>query len=69
MRVLAIDPGYERLGIAILDKQKTGERKPSLVFSTCFQTSTKDSHSRRLAQIHSEIQRVLEEFQVKGTEL
>ncbi|MEN9921427.1 MAG: crossover junction endodeoxyribonuclease RuvC, crossover junction endodeoxyribonuclease RuvC [Candidatus Parcubacteria bacterium] len=62
MRVLAIDPGYERLGIAILDKQKIGERKPSLVFSTCFQTSAKDSHSRRLAQIHSEIQRVLEEY-------
>lgn len=62
MRVLAIDPGYERLGIAILDKQKPGERKPILVFSTCFQTSAKDSHSKRLAQIHSEIQRILETY-------
>jgi crossover junction endodeoxyribonuclease RuvC len=62
MRVLAIDPGYERLGIAVLDKQKPGDRKPTLVFSTCFQTSAKDSHAKRLAQIHSQIELLLKEY-------
>lgn len=62
MRVLAIDPGYERLGIAVLDKQKPGDRKPTLVFSTCFQTSAKDSHAKRLAQIHSQIESLLKEY-------
>ncbi len=61
-RVLAIDPGYERLGIAILDKQKPGERKPSLVFSTCFQTSKKDPHPKRLAQIHLFLENIFKEY-------
>ena len=35
MLVLAIDPGYERLGIAILKKNKN---KEELVYSDCFET-------------------------------
>lgn len=62
MRVLAIDPGYERLGVAILDKQKPGEKKPTLVFSTCIQTSAKDTHSKRLSEIHTQIESILKEY-------
>lgn len=35
MRVLAIDPGYDRLGVAILESTPTGER---LLHSDCIQT-------------------------------
>ena len=38
MRILGIDPGYERLGIAIVEKT-TG--KEALVYSECFQTPAK----------------------------
>lgn len=62
MRVLAIDPGYERLGVAVLDKQKQGERKPTLIYSTCIQTSVKDIHSKRLADIHTQIESILKEY-------
>ena len=30
MRILGIDPGFERLGIAILDKPKNGKEKVGL---------------------------------------
>lgn len=62
MRVLAIDPGYERLGVAIIDKQKSGEKKPTLVFSACIQTSAKDPHSKRLGDIHIQIESILKEY-------
>lgn len=62
MRVLAIDPGYERLGVAIIDKQKSGEKKPTLVFSTCIQTSAKDLHSKRLGDIHVQIEALIKEY-------
>lgn len=62
MKVLAIDPGYERLGVAVLEKQKPGERKPTLVFSTCIQTSPKEEHSKRLSQIHLQIESILKKY-------
>ena len=40
MRILSIDPGYERLGVAILDKEKG--KKEILIFSDCVKTSPKD---------------------------
>ncbi len=56
MKVLAIDPGYERLGIAILEKENGKEK---LIFSECFKTSPKDSHPARLAQIQKEIEKTI----------
>jgi crossover junction endodeoxyribonuclease RuvC len=60
MKIIAIDPGYERLGIAILEK---GTGKESLVFSECFITSTKEKHENRLKLIGSEIERVIKKYQ------
>ena len=36
MKVIAIDPGYDRLGIAIIEKEKNN--KEALVYSECIQT-------------------------------
>lgn len=60
MRVLAIDPGYERLGIAIVEKQNN---KDTLIYSACFQTDKKNDHSKRLFAIYEELKRVIEEYQ------
>jgi len=60
MRIIAIDPGYERLGIAIMEKE-TGKEK--LVFSECFITSIKEKHENRLKFIGIEIERVIEKYQ------
>jgi crossover junction endodeoxyribonuclease RuvC len=60
MKIIAIDPGYERLGIAILEK---GTGKESLVFSECFITSIKEKHENRLKLIGLEIERIIKKYQ------
>jgi crossover junction endodeoxyribonuclease RuvC len=60
MRILAFDPGYDRLGVAVVEK-KTGERE-SLAYSSCFTTSAKDSFEERLRQIGLETERLLLAF-------
>jgi crossover junction endodeoxyribonuclease RuvC len=57
MRILSIDPGYERLGVAILDKEKG--QKEVLVFSDCIKTSPKDSFEDRLTQIGLKIEELI----------
>ena len=57
MRVLAIDPGYERLGIAVLEKQKG---KDVLLHSECFQTDKKETHSKRLFLIYTKLKEIIE---------
>ena len=59
-RVLAIDPGYERLGIAVAERVNG---KDILLFSECFQTSAKAAFPIRLRMLGEEIARVIEEFQ------
>jgi len=46
MRVLAFDPGYERLGVAVLEKQKG---KEVLLHSECVRTKKSLSFPERLA--------------------
>lgn len=66
MRLLALDPGYERLGIAVLDKPAPGAgargAKESLAYSDCFQTSKDLPHFERLGMVGAEITRVMDEF-------
>ncbi|MDE1940933.1 MAG: crossover junction endodeoxyribonuclease RuvC, partial [Patescibacteria group bacterium] len=61
MRIIGIDPGYDRLGIAITEKTAHGKEK--VVFSECFTTSPKESIYIRLNKIGSEIGRVIDEFE------
>ncbi len=61
-RIIAIDPGYERLGIAIIDKE-SGDKKERLIYSDCFKTSAKLAFVTRLAQIGRELERLIDEYQ------
>lgn len=60
MRVLAIDPGYDRLGIAIIEKQPKG--KEILIFSTCVETSPKDVFEFRLKTIGLAIKAAISQY-------
>ncbi len=60
MIILGIDPGYDRLGIAIIEKPLKG--KEIVLYSDCFQTSSKDDIYERFRQIGTEIVRILEHF-------
>lgn len=61
LRIIGIDPGYDRLGIAVIDKPAKG--KEALVYSDCFKTSAKNSIYERLQSVGAEISRILEEFE------
>ena len=54
-RVLAIDPGFDRLGAAVLDNS-------SILFSVCIETDRKSSHENRLLQIGEEIRKIIKKW-------
>lgn len=60
MRILSIDPGFERVGIAVLDKTNTP--KHTLVYSNCFKTSAKIPFHSRLKLIGEEVERVIKKY-------
>ena len=62
MRIISIDPGYERLGIAIIEKNK----KEELLFSECFKTKASLPFFDRLEIIGHEVERVIKEFSPKA---
>ncbi|MFZ1019960.1 MAG: crossover junction endodeoxyribonuclease RuvC [Minisyncoccia bacterium] len=69
MRILGIDPGYERLGIAVLEKsdktafvKNSGVSKEAVIFSECFKTSAKLEFSERLFLIGEEVKKAIEKF-------
>src|SRR3989344_2479559 len=59
-RVLAIDPGYERLGVAVIEKQKNREQ---LLFSTCVITPRTLPFSERLLMLGETVKKLIKEYQ------
>lgn len=60
MRIISIDPGYERLGLAVIEK--SARQKEMLIFSECFKTSAKLPHHKRLALIGNKIREVVQNY-------
>jgi crossover junction endodeoxyribonuclease RuvC len=60
MRVLGIDPGYERLGMAVLEKPAHG--REILLYSDCFLTSKKSPHAERLLLIAEEVSMIIKKY-------
>ena len=60
-RILGIDPGFERLGIAVLEKSKSDKRE-QVIFSECFKTSAKLDFSERLKLIGEEVRKIIKEY-------
>lgn len=60
--ILAIDPGFDRVGIAVLSG--TGDQ-PQLVHSECLETEPKDSRDLRLLAIGSRIGEIIEKWHPK----
>ena len=61
MKILAVDPGYERVGFAILEKGAL-DTKEVLIFSECFRTDKKHPHPTRLAMVYEETKRLIKEY-------
>lgn len=62
LRVLGIDPGYEKLGIAIIDRE---DGKDKLVHSECFKTKKSVSFEKRLLAIGERVENIIEQFKPK----
>lgn len=58
-RIISVDPGYGRLGIAVLEKQNG---KETLVHSECFETTKDIPQPERLNALRSRLSEVFEEF-------
>lgn len=60
MKVLSIDPGFERVGIAVIEK--TTKEKDKLIFSTCFKTSSLEKLNKRILLIGEEISKIITKY-------
>lgn len=56
MRVLAIDPGYGRCGIAVIEKLSDREH---LIYSECIETASHDAFPDRIAAVTGAVIRAL----------
>ena len=54
-RILAVDPGYERLGVAVIEND-------TLLFSDCFQTHKDLTHSKRLEELGRRLEEVIKTY-------
>lgn len=59
LRILGIDPGFDRLGVCVLEKDGN---KETLVYSECIQTSKKDLFGARLALLGDAVEKLLEKY-------
>lgn len=59
MKVLAIDPGYGRCGVAVVEKK---DGKEILLYSNCIETSAGVDFPARLAQVAGECARLMREY-------
>ncbi len=59
MRVISVDPGYDRLGVAIVELV---DQKEKLFFSTCIQTDKKAPIHERLKKLGDEFTEILKNY-------
>jgi len=61
MYILAVDPGFERIGIAIIKKNSQSSAE-ELVYSTCFKTSSKIIFNERLLLIGKKLEKIIKKY-------
>ncbi len=60
MKILAIDPGFERVGIAVIERLE--KQKDVLLFSECFKTEKTLPFHSRLLKIGVEVKKVIKKY-------
>ena len=59
MRILAIDPGYGRIGFAVAEKQ---EGKINVCFSECYETNKKEEYEGRVKEIGDRLREIMKKY-------
>lgn len=67
MRFLGIDPGYDRLGVAIVEKSPN--QRERVVFSECFETDKETDLFSRLQQVGVRISELIKQFKPQAVAL
>ena len=58
MKVIGVDPGYDRLGVAVMEKDSGKER---LIFSTCILTDKKAALPERIGEAGAQFRSIISE--------
>lgn len=58
MRIVAIDPGYDRCGVAVIE-----DLGAPIIFSECISTDKQDTHEKRLADIYNALTTTIARFE------
>lgn len=58
MKVIGVDPGYDRLGVAVMEK---GDGKERLIFSTCILTDKRASLPERIGELGAGFRSIISE--------
>ena len=64
MRVIAIDPGYDRIGVAVIEKGDDGKEK--ILHSSCIFTNKKQDIPERIFFATEEIHSLIQKFQANA---
>lgn len=59
MIILGIDPGFDKMGCAVLSRTKN---KEELVYSFCVRTDKKDSHEKRLLTLGAKLKKIISKY-------
>ena len=59
MIILGIDPGFGRMGCAVLEKTRRGEK---LLYSACLSSDKKNTQAERLFAIGKEIEKIIKKY-------
>ena len=62
-KIISIDPGYERLGIAVIEKEGS---KNTLLFSECFKTSAKLEFTERLHLLGERVEEIIKKYKPRA---
>jgi crossover junction endodeoxyribonuclease RuvC len=60
MKIIAIDPGYDRVGIAIIEKNDT--QREVVVFSTCIETEKNQSFYNRMSFVQQSLEKIISTY-------
>jgi len=64
MKILAIDPGYDKVGIAVLEKKP--KEKESLLFSECFSPYKNIKKNERILEVGKRVKEIIKKYKVEA---
>ena len=58
MKIIGIDPGYDKLGVAVVEK--SAKEKEKLIYSDCLKTNKSDDYFDRLKELGESLEKIIE---------